>query len=350
MAGGGSPIDPGGSGGSGGAGVAGAAGAGCAIGEKLCGDVCQPTTADFGCASSSCESCGGVQHAQLGCIDGACAVLGCDPGYADCDGDALNATGEIAGTGCEYPLGVTAPSVTQLEVPFQSITVDGKREDWGGLPAYAFEKVCANCQDQQTEPISADGTVPLRDDLDAQFRVAWDADKLYLLVEAFDNQLVDVGPSEGRCNVPGVCEDALQVFLLGRGDRLDGYFNDNKRIFLGLSGAIGLPAQAQPEQTSDIEIKTERQGAHCYRIEAQLDWAYLTSIQNGGPAPGHFPPAPGQSYGFDIAVNDWDAPISDPNGLQRQSQIFWLDPGVDYASAPTGIGTMTLLGPADGGE
>ena len=349
VAGGGSPMEQGGSGGSGVAG-AGAGGAGCADGEKLCGAVCQPTTAEFGCASASCEPCGGVPHAQLGCVDGVCSVLSCDLGYADCDGDALNTVGQVAGTGCEYELGVPAPSVAQLEVPFQSITVDGKREDWLGLPSYGFEQVCANCPDQQTEPISADGTVPPRDDLDAQFRVAWDADKLYLLVEAFDNQLVDVPPAEGRCSVPGVCEDALQVFILGRGDRSHNYFNDNKRIFLGLSQAIGLPAQGQPERASDVEVKAERQGNHCYRIEAQLDWAYLTFTQNGGQAPGHFPPAPGQSYGFDIAVNDWDAPVSDPNGLERQSQIFWVDPGPDYAEQPTGIGTMTLLGSGDGGE
>jgi hypothetical protein len=260
----------------------------------------------------------------------------------------LNAVGEISGTGCEYELGVPAPSVTQLEVPFKSITVDGKREDWNGLPSYTFDQVCANCPDAQTELISADATVPPRDDLDAQFRVAWDGDKLYLLVEAFDNQVYSAGVSGGRCQHPAECEDAVQVFLLGRGDRSHGYFNDNKRIFLGTSGGFGAPSQGQPG-LSDVEIKNERLGDRCYRIEAQLDWEHITSIQNNGSAPGHFPPAPGQSYGFDIAVNDWDAPISDPNGIQRQSQIFWLDPGPDYASAPTGIGTMTLLGGGDAG-
>jgi hypothetical protein len=346
LGGGGSPPEQGGSSGAG-TGGGGASGVSCSDGEKACGDQCQPTTLEFGCSSSSCERCADVPNAVVDCVNGACAVQGCKPGFADCDGDTLNAVGEVASNGCEYELGAPAPAVTQMSVPFRTIEVDGEREDWSDLPSYAFEQVCANCVDQVTPPVTADGTVPPRDDLDARFRVAWDADKLYLLVEAFDNQVYSTGAPGDRCQ-HAECEDAVQVILLGRGNRAEGYYNDNKRIFLGSSQRFSAPSQQQPV-SSDVELKVGRTGDFCYRIEAQVDWAFITLAQNG-TVPGHFPPAPGQSYGFDIALNDWDAPVSDPAGIQRQSQIFWQDPGPGYAMVPADIGTMTLLGGSDAGE
>jgi hypothetical protein len=284
----------------------------------------------------------------VGCLEGQCAALSCDAGFADCDGDTLGQPGIAAGTGCEYQLGLPAASVPSLSVPLQHITVDGKRDDWSGVPAYTFDKTCNNCQDQQTPPITADATVPPREDLDARFRVAWDADKFYLLVEAFDNQPYDAGMQGMGCQQAADCEDSVQVFFAGREKFANGYFNDNRRLFLGLSSRVGAPSQQAPT-ASDVEIKTERQGSKCYRLEAQLDWAYITSSNNQSADPEHFPAAPGNTYGFDIALNDWDAPIADPNAIQRQSQIFWLDPGPNYAQKPEQIGTMQLLGGADAG-
>ncbi|HKO89958.1 MAG TPA: sugar-binding protein [Polyangiaceae bacterium] len=321
----------------------------CASGEKLCGDgECRPDTPQYGCSSSACEPCGQVANAVVGCRDGQCAVLNCLPGMADCDGDVLNDSGDVAGNGCEYSLGTPAPALTTMTVPFAHIQVDGSRDDWSAVPSYALEKVCSNCKDEQTEPVSADSSVPPRSDLDARFRVAWDADKFYVLVEAFDNQLFSNGVATGRCQHPAECEDAVQVFLLGRDDRSHDYFNDNQRVFLGLSGRVGAPGQGQPA-ASDVEVVPQVQGNFCYRIEAQVDWAYTTFTKNNGSAPGHFPPAPNQSYGFDIAVTDWDAPIADENAIQRQSQIFWSDPGTDLVKTE-GIDTMTLLGGADAGQ
>jgi hypothetical protein len=76
----------------------------CPSGEKklsplLCGSVADP---DLGCGAawSSWGSgwptpCSGG-HAKWGCASGACVVVGCDPGYADCDGKTSN--------GCEADL------------------------------------------------------------------------------------------------------------------------------------------------------------------------------------------------------------------------------------------------------
>jgi hypothetical protein len=344
----GASATPGGSTGTGGS-AGNGGGAGCPADQKLCGGTCVAATPDNGCASTSCEPCGSAQHALVGCQEGQCAVLGCDAGFADCDGDTLGKAGVAAGTGCEYQLGLPAASVASLSVPLQHITVDGRRDDWSGVPSYTFDKTCNDCRDQQTPPISADATVPPREDLDARFRVAWDGDKFYVLVEAYDNQPYDAGAEGNGCQQAADCEDAVQVFFAGREKFTNGYFNDNQRVFLGLSERLGAPGQGQPAP-GEVEIKTERQGNLCYRIEAQIDWGYITSIKNQPADPAHFPAAPGNTYGFDIALNDWDAPISDANAIQRQSQIFWVDPGPNYANKPEQIGTMQLLGSADAGQ
>lgn len=320
----------------------------CPDGQKLCNGQCVLPTRENGCASASCQPCGSAPHAIVDCQEGQCAVLGCDPGFADCDGDTLAKSGVPAGTGCEYQLGAPAASVASLSVPLKHITVDGRRDDWTGVPSYTFDKTCNQCSDQQTPAISADGTVPPREDLDARFRVAWDADKFYVLVEAFDNQLYDTAADGNGCQQAADCEDAVQVFFAGR-EQTHNYFNDNQRLFLGLSQRVGAPGQGQPG-AGDVEVKAERQGNLCYRIEAQIDWGYITSVKNITPDPKYFPAAPGNTYGFDIALNDWDAPISDPNAIQRQSQIFWLDPGPNYAQKPDQIGSMQLLDAADAGQ
>lgn len=336
--------DPGGSSGLGGA--AGGVGSTCGFGEKLCGETCRPIEDPaFGCSSTSCEPCLNASGGVMGCDNGQCVVARCQENFADCDGDASN--------GCEYPLGPVAPSVTSLDVPFAEILVDGKREDWSSVPAYAFESVCTDCaEDNNTPPITADSTRPPLADLDARFRVAWNGDFFYIFLEAFDDHPFDAGvPGSTRCQHGAECEDALQVFFDGRNDRLlndQGYGFDNSRLFLGLSNRFAAPAQGPP-QLGDVEIVTQRQGSRCYRLEAKIDWVYIAATRGGGTAEGQFPPKAGQSYGFDIAINDWDPAISDATRLERQSQIFWVDPGPNYFNKPTGIGPMTLSGGLDAG-
>lgn len=336
--------DPGGS-----SNLGGGAGGGnrtCLDGEKLCGESCQPQSAQVGCSNNSCDPCLNVAGAVVGCVNGQCAVLGCQENFADCDGDTINSPS--VGNGCEHSLGPAAGKLDILPVPFrEAIVVDGSRDDWSAVPAYSFDETCPNCRDQVTPPVSASSSIPPRNDLDARFRVAWDGDFFYVFIEAFDNHLFDQGdPATQGCEHGAECEDSVQVLLAGRNNRT-GYGNDNHRVFLGLSTRSAAPAQGQPKD-EDVEIRTQRQGS-CYRLEAKIDWGYITATNGGDTALGHFPPAAEQSYGFDIALNDWDPAVSDLTRLERQSQIFWVDPGPDYASNTSGIGTMTLFGAADAG-
>jgi hypothetical protein len=81
--------------GSGGASATGTGGAGgCTGATKLCGIACVATDDPAtGCAGAACDPCVNA-HGAVACAAGACAPA-CDPGYADCNGNAAD--------GCEAP-------------------------------------------------------------------------------------------------------------------------------------------------------------------------------------------------------------------------------------------------------
>lgn len=68
----------------------------CPTGHKVCGASCvridQPST---GCESLSCDPCAPA-HASAACVNGACGVGVCEPGWSDCDRDPANGCEEHA--------------------------------------------------------------------------------------------------------------------------------------------------------------------------------------------------------------------------------------------------------------
>jgi hypothetical protein len=283
---------------------------------------------------------------------GDCFVAACAPGFADCDADVINDVGRVEGNGCEYSFGDVRASTEVLDVPEATVTItlDGERQDWNAVPAYAFTELCPDCsREDLLSTVTNESTLPASRDLDPYFRVVWDKDFFYVLVEAFDNHLFDASPT-GSC--PGgalACEDGISVFLDGKNNRIANSFgSDDHFVFAGLSERLVAPGQGPPEG-SDVAVKSARVGAACYRVEAQFDWAYVTGTKGGGTADGKFPPAATQTYGFTISVNDWDPTIADPNQIERQSQVFWVSPGPRYRFETIGYGTMQLSNGPDAG-
>jgi hypothetical protein len=184
--------------------------------------------------------------------------------------------------------------------------------------------------------------VPPRKDLDAYFRVAWDEGFFYLLGDVYDTSVLADGASrEGNCQGGPLCEDSFNVLVDGHNNRSSPQADD-LYLFLGLGGGAFRVAQTPVRLGTDMDFKATPHGAACYRIEARFAWAYMTGVQNGQPIAGIFPAAPGQQYGFDVAVNDWDPGLSDPNTAQRESQVFWVDPGNGFQQNTANFGTMTL--------
>ncbi len=319
----------------------------CPPDQKLCADgQCRAIAPMFGCGSTACQPCGAADNAVVGCSEaGECIVASCTPGRADCNGLVID--------GCEFAFGEISPSPDEMPVPFANIVLDGEIGDWANIPSYPYQAVCRDCLDNATARITEDGTVPPRDDLESYFRVAWNNDFFFVVQDTFDRDLLDDSALVPSCQDHGgaraLCEDGLQVFLDGREDRREGYFNDNIRVLVGLSERFFAPTMGDVN-SDDVTVKALKWAPACYRIEARFDWEYVTNSAQGNPAPpGQFPPLPGQIYGFDIAVNDWDPSIADATLFERQSQVFWLDAGSNYATTTAGLPLMKLVGGSDAG-
>jgi hypothetical protein len=350
--------------GTGGAVTAGSAGNGaggggvppCPPGQKDCGAGCVPFAAANGCGSESCAPCAPLPQAGLTCNGetNLCQFDACDSGFADCNGDSSSYP-EVAGDGCEYSFGTIASRTDPLVAPRAQIRVDdNSRDDWNGIPAYRLEQTCVDCDDDVAvfQPL-AQNEAPPDSDLSAYFRVSWDADFLYVLAEAFDDHVFNQGSTidNGGCRtnndyVPGpICEDAFAVYFDALQDGGNIGSNGNHRIFLGASGTRFAPAQGQPPQASVGMRVLPSNGPRCYRMEAQFDWKLLVSNQ-GEPIAGKFPPAAGQTYGFDIAVSDWDPSLSNAT-FERQSQLFLTPraPQSELHPSIEGVGNILLVEP-----
>lgn len=343
-------------GGDGGDGIAGATVTpnDCDPGQKPCNGECVQADKEHGCSNADCSPCAPVDNAIVTCggDSGACRVVDCAPGFADCDGDTRAYDGQSAGNGCEYSFGTIADTTELLVVPRKRIQVaDGTRDDWSGIPAYRLEETCVECVDSGMpfQP-SAQNEAPPGSDLGAYFRAAWDGDFFYVLAEAFDDHVFNQGSSvdNGSCRsngdyVPGPqCEDAFAVYFDGLQDGGD-YGNTDHRILLGASSVAFAPSQGQPPEGSVVMRVLPSNGPLCYRIEAQFEWKRLVSNQ-GQPVANKFPPAAGQTYGFDIAVSDWDSSLSDASTFERQSQLFWTAraPQTNLHPSIVGVGSIVL--------
>lgn len=330
---------------------------GCPDGKKRCGELCVPMTEQNGCGNPTCEPCARPARATVSCNADtrACQVDSCDVGYADCNGNLRNYSGADAGDGCEYSFGDIQTVAEPLVVTFNSdidLNDNGDRDDWAGIPAYPLEATCPNCTNDNFPTIIAQNEAPSKADLDAYVRVAWDSDFFYLLGEAFDNSVFHDGASLGlgQCQNGAPCEDAFRVFFDGRNNREvnTNKENDDFDVFLGTSGQAFRPSGA-PVSRSEVDLTRTFLSASCYRIEAQISWSYIVSLQGLQEIPGVFPPKSGQSYGFDVSINDWDTAVSDATIRQRQSQLFYVNPGDLYHQKPVGYIQMVLSGGEDAG-
>jgi hypothetical protein len=330
-------------------------------GQKRCAGECVIASPSNGCGNADCAECASLPNAApptCGGDSGRCQITSCNPGFADCDADLAAYTGESASSnGCEYSFGTIEDSdpTQPLAAPRALITVDGSRDDWAVIPAYRLEETCVDCKDNVVvfQQPTAQNEPPPSSDLSAYFRVAWDGNSFYVLAEAFDDDVFDAGSSQNGCQtstdgnyVPGpMCEDAFAVYFDGaaEAERNRSYGNVAHRILLGTSGVAFLPAQGQPPLGTIGVLAQQLNGPRCYRIEAQFPWTLLVSNQ-GQPVADKFPPAAGQTYGFDVAVSDWDPTVSEPTIVERQSQLFFTPraPQSELHLSIAGVGSIVL--------
>lgn len=283
-----------------------------------------------------CTGCALPHVKTHGCSDGGCAIVECEPGYVDCDGQP--------GTGCETDFNVETGDAQAgaLATEFaagRSPTLDGDMTEWSGIHhLYPMNLPCSLCRPDQPggqngEPIEGD---PWNDaDLRAAFRLGWDGSALYVFAQVHDDQIVawDANDLERQ--------DGIELLVNGdlTNDAGNQYGPDVHHLFVGALAPPGTPnvkERNQSLQPTDTKAATKRE-AKCYFVEMSLSWFYVMGRQT------HLPQS-GEAHGFTIATNDWDRPSGVEAGARpvRQSQLFWVVPGVNYAYETTGFGLVTL--------
>lgn len=272
---------------------------------------------------------GGVGGASAS--GGAGGTAPCDPGFVDCDGKPEN--------GCETDFreetgdAAVGAAVASKKI---GITLDGDAAEWSGIRAFAMKLPCLTCRSDQPggqngEPILNEPAGP--SDLKALYRVAWDDTTLYVLAQVADDQIV----AKEATNVER--QDGIELLLDGDlNDVNPEYSPDVHHLFVGALAplAANVIERNQQLQSGDVKAAT-KVGAHCYSVEMGLSWSYVM---------GRIPhaPAAGETHGFTIATNDWDAPPGADAAAPpvRQTQYFSVVPGVNYAYETTGFGVLTL--------
>ncbi|MFV0416197.1 MAG: sugar-binding protein, partial [Chthoniobacterales bacterium] len=203
--------------------------------------------------------------------------------------------------------GKRSNSVVASRVPRGSMKIDGEITGWPGMPA---ERIGS---DRLVQGSNADG-------LSAAFRLAWDEDFLYLLVDVTDSTPMQ----NEQSNADLWKGDGIEIFIgseeLEKGGPLR--FSD-RHILLSAAPDAATPAfylntETQPETKTAIIPKA---GGNGYVLEAALPWEAL-----GGK------PEPDKSYRFDVAIDD------SANGKKRRGHLVWN--GTEFNS-----GDRTPLGP-----
>lgn len=200
--------------------------------------------------------------------------------------------------------------------------IDGNEDDvWSAAPVYKLKKVIYS---QPSSP----------NDLSADFRVLWDADNLYLLVDVTDDVLVnDTSPDQavilptGSTNIPWWYDDCVEVYIDAGNSKSNQYGSEDAQYHFDwdrISPTMGRHNEHGRMENIEFAIKTTEKG---YCTEIKFPWVTLGKK-----------PSAGSSIGLDVHVND------DDNGGERDTKITWCDKQDTAWSNPQAFGNAELAG------
>ncbi|HEX7671918.1 MAG TPA: sugar-binding protein, partial [Polyangiaceae bacterium] len=197
-----------------------------------------------------------------------------------------------------------------------------------------LEERCSGCRPDQPGEQPGEYILNAPHDaknLRAQFRVAWDDVALYLFAQVEDDEIVALDLTNPEQ------QDGVELLLDGRADGTKGYGPDDHHLFIGALGKNVFAKNPSDLGSSDNVTVTGLKEQACYFVQVRLTWFYVMGLRPHTPAAGN-------TYGFTIAVNDWDtSPASDGGKrIQRQNQLFWVQPGFDYSFNTSQFAKLTL--------
>lgn len=197
-----------------------------------------------------------------------------------------------------------------------AVVIDGNLEEWAGLPAVQSSYLVYAVPEW-------DGT----DDVEATWRLGWDANNLLVAVEVTDDRHVQTQEGNQIFKGDGV---SLQIDSNLEGDYGSGLSSDDYQVNLSPGDFSGIPPSAfrfqegadAPGHGIVVAAQPVEEG---YRLEAAIPWQDIGLT-----------PSPGLSIGLALNVNDNDTPgtaVQEVMKSQAASRIF---------RDPTSWGRLTL--------
>jgi len=208
-------------------------------------------------------------------------------------------------TSNEVTLTVKEYSGPVIEKAAQTPKIDGTADDaWNQTKALTLDN-------------SILGTKDSKDDLSAAFKVLWDENFLYLLVEVTD----DIKFHRGE---PTFKNDSVEVYIDYDNSKSD-YYDDDDYQFRYEWNWKKVSTRRGKKLEDIIAAQTDHDKG--YVMELAIPWQEL-----GGDAPA------GKYIGIDVHVNDNDARKT------REAKIAWKAKADVSYSSPMFFGTMKLSG------
>lgn len=156
-------------------------------------------------------------------------------------------------------------------------------------------------------------------DLSANFKVMYDSQALYLLVDVTDERLVSDSAEYWL-------DDGVEVFLAAENNKADVYGDKDYQYHFDWDATAPALGETHHNQTNGVQYAFAKSDKG-YRLEAKLPWATLGTK-----------PAAGQKIGFDVHVND------DDDGGDRDTKIMWFGERDVAWQQPSAFGTAELAG------
>ena len=286
----------------------------CGAGETLCGATCVPV--------GECE-CGGpctLPNATAECRAGECAVVACETGFVDCDGEAANGCEVLFSSDEEVPQPVQVPLLS-----FQMSVEEMSQRDWEGIRRFPLEETCSSCERNSRppgvpaiEPASNRDILPASTDFRATAAVAWNIAGIWLnvviqddtFIGAEDFQWSDDDPADAR-----LFDNFMIVWDNEAGESSAGSGSD-RVLFVGVDGTL---KDWREQSLRGVTVSVQPQ-AQCRVLNLRMSGDYL--VGSGGSEPINF--SAGNEHGLAFAYNDFDWTSPAMESVARQSLVFGL--------------------------
>jgi tetratricopeptide (TPR) repeat protein len=189
------------------------------------------------------------------------------------------------------------------------VVIDGAAEAlWSDAREYKIGNVIYS-------PISSD------EDLSASYKILWDAQNLYVLVNVTDDSLKNDSDSDLWYQ-----DDCIEVFIDADNSKSSAYDEDDAQYHFDWDKSKPTMDRFEHGSLNGVEFAmvTTEKG---YRTEIKFPWSTLGTK-----------PSAGKKIGLDIHVND------DDDGGDRDSKLTWRGKEDNAWQTPSAFGTAELAG------